>query len=154
MVTLVGVTALGLLEDRVVDRHVPPEQHDVLAIALLGDHVLPVAGKAGDPDRQRGGRERRARVVEQREGVLHGGERRLRGPQVSTLLSSVFLLLISCLAMVAGLVMDGDPQRLQHSRLAYMRHPAVAVAEPASRTLSRPTQIPAMRMDEVRAKAG
>lgn len=75
-------------------------------------------------------------------------------PRFPTLFVSFFLLLISCLTMVAGVVMDGIRKaRYEHSRLAYMRHPAVAVTEVEARPVSRPTKIPAMRMEGVRAKA-
>ena len=50
--------------------------------------------------------------------------------------------------------MDGIRKaRYEHSRLAYMRHPAVAITEVPPRPMSRRTQIPAMRMDGVQARA-
>jgi hypothetical protein len=74
-------------------------------------------------------------------------------PRFPTLFVSSFLLVISCLAMVAGLVMDGIRKaRHEHSRLAYMRYPAVSILEP--QTHAAAPYIPAMRHGDMPARVG
>jgi glycosyltransferase involved in cell wall biosynthesis len=59
-------------------------------------------------------------------------------PRFPTLFVSSFLLMVSVLAMVAGLVLDGIRKaRHEHSRLAYMRHPAVAITDSLSEAQTR-----------------
>ena len=69
-------------------------------------------------------------------------------PRMPTLFVASFLVVISCLCLMAGLVLDGiRKSRHESSRLSYMRHPAVRgayVRDPA----------PATRMPPVRVGAG
>jgi glycosyltransferase involved in cell wall biosynthesis len=75
-------------------------------------------------------------------------------PRFPSVFVASFLLLISCLAMVAGLVMDGIRKaRHEHSRLAYMRYPAVAITEPQMHLPSIPAQLPSPRRNGMRAHA-
>jgi hypothetical protein len=59
-------------------------------------------------------------------------------PRLPTLFVSAFLLVISCLGLMSGLVLDGiRKSRHESSRLSYMRHPAVRgayVRDPAPAT--------------------
>jgi glycosyltransferase involved in cell wall biosynthesis len=86
-------------------------------------------------------------------------------PRFPSLFVAAFLLLTSCLAMVAGLVMDGIRKaRHEHSRLAYMRYPAVAITEPEVYLQPRPAvqvtlpevpaQLPAMLRTGMQVQAG
>lgn len=75
-------------------------------------------------------------------------------PRFPSLFVASFLLVISCLAMVAGLVLDGIRKaRHEHSRLAYMRYPAVAITEPQSHLPSMPTQLPSRRLNGMQVRA-
>jgi Glycosyl transferase family 2 len=65
-------------------------------------------------------------------------------PRFPSLIVAAFLLVISCLGLMAGLVLDGiRKSRHESSRLSYMRHPAVRDAyvrdpSPAARLQSMP----------------
>ena len=75
-------------------------------------------------------------------------------PQFPSLFVASFLLVMSCLVMVAGLILDGIRKaRYEHSRLAYMRHPAVAITEPRSQVAPAASKIQSMRRVGVQAKA-
>lgn len=75
-------------------------------------------------------------------------------PRFPSLFVAAFLLLMSCLAMVAGLVLDGIRKaRHEHSRLAYMRYPAVAITEPQSHLPSIPAQLPSRRLNGIQVRA-
>jgi glycosyltransferase involved in cell wall biosynthesis len=75
-------------------------------------------------------------------------------PRFPTLFVSSLLLLTSLLTMVAGLVLDGIRKaRHEHSRLAYMRYPAVAITDALSHPQTRTSAIPAMRRNEMPARA-
>ncbi len=75
-------------------------------------------------------------------------------PRFPSLFVASFLLLASCMAMVAGMVMDGIRKaRHEHSRLAYMRYPAVAITEPQPQLPSLPAKLPSMRRNGMQARA-
>ncbi len=75
-------------------------------------------------------------------------------PRFPSLFVASFLLLISCLTMIAGLVMDGIRKaRHEHSRLSYMRYPAVAIIEPQPHLGTIPAQRATVRRGTLQARA-
>jgi glycosyltransferase involved in cell wall biosynthesis len=75
-------------------------------------------------------------------------------PRFPSLFVATFLLVMSCLVMIAGLILDGIRKaRYEHSRLAYMRHPAVAITEPRSHVQQAASKIQSVRRVGMQAKA-
>jgi hypothetical protein len=66
-------------------------------------------------------------------------------PRLPTLVVSAFLVVISCLLLMAGLVIDGIRKaRYETSRLSYMRYPAVRgtyVIDPAPLSIDTTTLV-------------